>query len=356
MLAHFDKLGTTLRPVLKYQTTTAQEERFYSRGWQHAVARNLWELWSSADLLSEEDRIAVNNVEPFDEWEEFALFGCHYTLLVAHNKSIGERPQAQVSQTLPPTANNVQQPSRVVRANELDPEFGSSEIPKKAGNRRFAAPIVLRGQNNHPDLAGNFGGHGLKGRLDSTDVFSEKGEESLYSGGRVTKGPSSRLCHTVTELGDAGSLLVGGRTSPDNALADCWLFHKLSATWERVQDLPIPLYRHSAVSIDNDSVLVLGGKTDSKTIVTRSFLWNRKTGWLECDESVEDHNTTRPVVFGAVLLINRLYEEDYLCANERGGHLCGGITTDGVVSQRAIGWVLIRQNKVCCQPYDIFEH
>lgn len=324
MLAHFDKLGTKIRPCLAYSTTKLQEKRYRDAGWSSVRARNLWELWASDDFLTPEERIAVDAVEPFDEWEEFALFGCHYLLLVADTD--GTEPETPAPETK----------SRFP-SHKPEAKLHISDISKNNGIRRFAAPLSLRGPAGQPDAIGNFGGHGLNNRLDTINVFahssSDTSSNGLYFSTPITEGPSARMCHTLTNIGEAGALLVGGRSSPDRALADCWFYNKLANTWERVDDLPVPMYRHFAVRVEDSSVLVGMGKNDSKTIVSDCFVWSRQTGWKKCRVV---GNSEQPVVFGALALPLAVLE----CHNAQ-GILAGGITADGRVSQIAVRWRLL---------------
>lgn len=236
-----------------------------------------------------------------------------------------------------------------LREKILEVKVGYIENPKNTGIRRFAAPFSMRGLNGHSDLQGNFGGHGLNNRLDSIDVYQKTGDDGLFFQTPITSVPSSRMCHTITDLGDAGSLLVGGRASPDCALADCWLYSKLSSTWERVDDLPIPMYRHSAVALGGGHVLVTAGKQDTKTIIAESFIWSLQTGWKVCES---DWNipwgvlgVDYPSVFGALVTIDSLtptiqpgYEVMFH------GSMTGGITEDGRVSRFAWRWALKLRN------------
>ena len=98
MMKHFAKLGTPLRSVVEYPGQHAQTQRFRAAGFTHIDYNNLWELWSDSRFLSPSQRVALDHVEPFDEWEEFALFGSHYCLVVAHNREgplLAERPRSR---------------------------------------------------------------------------------------------------------------------------------------------------------------------------------------------------------------------------------------------------------------------
>lgn len=82
-MKHFHKLRTPLRSVLQYPQLDDQQIRFLNRQWTSVVVRSFWDLWIDDGFLPMEQRVALNVVEPFDEWEEFALFASHYFLLVA---------------------------------------------------------------------------------------------------------------------------------------------------------------------------------------------------------------------------------------------------------------------------------
>jgi tRNA wybutosine-synthesizing protein 4 len=223
-MAHFDKLQTPLRAVRRYPSTTAQCERFKHLGWPIVSACNLWELWGSSDFASISERQELDKIEPFDEWEEFALFGCHYFLLVADTISL-----LPVSQTLGPKLSMRENQSMVSGNTKgvLQFQLSYKDCPKAQGCNRFAAALPIRGQRRSRDAMGVFGGMGLITRINSVDVYTNYESSSfplhLRWGSTV---PSSRMCHTIIDIGDEGALLVGGRTSPDNALADCWFFHK----------------------------------------------------------------------------------------------------------------------------------
>lgn len=222
MLAHFDKLQTPLRAVEKYPSTTHQLERFRCLGWPNISVCSLWELWSSAPFASLSERKELDKIEPFDEWEEFALFGCHYFLLVADTVSVS-------SQTLGPKSRTRRDQSTFSESSEgvLQFQLSYEESPRAQGSNRFAAAMHISRQKSSQDAIAVFGGMGSTTRVNSLDVYTTDKEPSFpFRLDGASNVPSSRMCHTITDIGDEGALLVGGRTSPDNALADCWVFHK----------------------------------------------------------------------------------------------------------------------------------
>jgi tRNA wybutosine-synthesizing protein 4 len=327
MMAHFNKLQTPLGAIQKYPTKYAQEERFVSLGWAHASALNLWELWSSPDFISSGQRSSLDEVEPFDEWEEFALFGCHYFLLVADN-SVGPPQHIQAN------------PHRS-QGTQARSEIRYSQNCKSQGLRRFAAALPVRISGQTDDGFGVFAGMGKNTRTASCDIYTNHptldGQASSFI---MNGGPSSRVCHTITDLGETGSLLVGGRTSPDNALSDCWLYHKWINIWERIDDIPQARYRHSAIELGNGFALISPGRTSSRNTTADFFIWSRLFGWRRCNSASDD---APPATYGATFT---LFDSASPAACRK-GILAGGISKYGIVQEGIWLWeVLQHKSKV----------
>jgi tRNA wybutosine-synthesizing protein 4 len=239
MMAHFDKLQTPINAVQRYSTCIAQQQRFESLGWSKVAVRNLWELWSASEFLTSAERRVLEKIEPFDEWEEFALFGCHYFLLVADTGGSNvASPHFLANQGIEARTSTT-----INDGNYTDLQATFTQYPKLQGRRRFAAAMPLTGPDRSILRFGVFGGMGLVTRMNSYDEYTSDSIETQQTRGPLIN-PCSRMGHTITDIGNVGALLVGGRTSPDNALKDCWLYHKWLNTWEPVDDLLYPLYRY----------------------------------------------------------------------------------------------------------------
>lgn len=330
MMAHFDKLQTPLHAVQKYPTVLAQKQRFRDLGWSKVAVRNLWELWSAPDFLNPGERKALDHVEPFDEWEEFALFGCHYFCLVADTGTSTSPISVAIDKERGGTC------SSSYLATEAKLSISFAKYPKSQGRRRFAAAMPLAGPDRSLARFGTFGGMGLLTRMSSYDEYSSDQLESLRMN-LPAIAPSSRMCHTITDLDHAGALLVGGRTSPDNGLKDCWLYHKWLNVWERVDDLPQPLYRHRAVRIGLNHVLVSTGRIDSQTISSDFLIWSRQTGWVKCELGTGE--APRPNYGSVFFHADSELSEDCLSASKH-GIMSGGITEDGELQQETWRWAL----------------
>jgi tRNA wybutosine-synthesizing protein 4 len=275
MLSHFDKLQTPIQAVKHYPALHQQSSRFTHAGWSTIkLVRNMWDLWSDDAFTPSAVRRRLDGIEPFDEWEEFALFAGHYFLLVASNAetnhpsgtTIVDRFQEGTSET--GTIG-----TRPVVMTHHAPPAHSSWSP-----RRFGAAFALG-----RDTVVFHGGQGLQSRLASIDVLGRDVSETQIQP-CLAAPPQPRICHTITPIGPHAALLVGGRASPTNALADCWLVKH--GVWQQVHDLSPGRYRHSSVGVKNprddaeiEGVMVFGGKTSDGTVLDEWTLWTPSQGW-----------------------------------------------------------------------------
>ncbi|KAM0328356.1 hypothetical protein ACHAPQ_007149 [Fusarium lateritium] len=316
MLKHFNKLNTSLKSVDQYPTVESQRSRFEERGWKSVDVWDLWEAWNSEVFLNSSERAALDDIEPFDEWEEFVLFARHYIVLHASayhrgNKGAGQRGQAS-------------SPHKHVKAGMT--ATGSLGAPK----RRFGAPMKVSGPEGGQYLLHTLG-MGTNARLDSCDVYCLQESSSRFE--MPPAGPSARLCHTIIDLGHADVLLVGGRASPSKAFSDCWIFKQDSGSWEKTFDLPVPLFRHSALRLPGSSLaLVLGGKTGPSTLSPDYFVFHPVKGWLKCAVSGIVPNST----FGAFAIAS----SDVQNKGEFQGLLAGGIRHSGRINDQAYLWTV----------------
>ena len=312
MLKHFDKLQTPLKSIKKYPSLETQRSRFLNREWRSVDIQSLWSLWTDLRYLSEEQRISLDHVEPFDEWEEFALFASHYFLLVASNDK----------------ASKVEYGALVERngLSEAESSVGYEVIcspnPSQTGRRRYGASWSVS-----DEAFALHGGLGPQSRLTTSDLYATSDAEASEIFSKLP--PSfipARMCHTITQLDHDRFLLVGGRASPDCAMADCWL--SVKGAWSRCHDLPAGRYRHCATAVELESglggVLIYGGKDSQGHVLSDWHLWDQEHGWRQ----VEYENSSIEPVFGASLV--RL--------GSRYGAVFGGMTIGGVLSKQVRTW------------------
>ena len=295
------------------------------------LGRNLWELWNDECFLSAHQRLELKNVEAFDEWEEFALFSSHYFLLVANN---GSKSATSVSCF----CDNAKQHS----GDYLS--YSENYLPKvlpvaspmhlvhhiqEPKHRRYGAVSEV-----HEGVISHHGGQGRQSRLQSAEVFA-LGDVMPNANAFLPLVAEARTCHTITNLNNYDCLLVGGRTSPDRALADCW--YRRNGTWNRIENLPNPLYRHSACFVDRRSepcgVLIYGGRSLNGVTMNDWLIWQSKAGWrrLKC---VGDNLRPR---FGATITPS----------SSTSGVLLGGMSPDGTILQEVLEWSLVAKGSDC---------
>ncbi|EHK18658.1 uncharacterized protein TRIVIDRAFT_44191 [Trichoderma virens Gv29-8] len=273
MLSHFVKLGTPLRSVEQYPTVESQVRRFQDRGWPRVEIKDLWQAWSSEEFVTDSERIALDDVEPFDEWEEFILFARHYSILHAStscNESSSPQTSASAASESPKTfaGLRVEMIGRSIK-KPTKRRFGNSMILSNALGQRYALNLL---------------GMSLNSRESTYDIFSLDGQHQTTPQ-LPPSGPPARMCFTLTDLGDYGVMLVGGRTSPSCALSDCWLFERgVNPRWRVMPQLPVPLFRHSALRLGNSSLLLIfGGKKSSSQLSDEFFLFNpQRACWQSC--------------------------------------------------------------------------
>ncbi|KFG83237.1 Leucine carboxyl methyltransferase family [Metarhizium anisopliae] len=321
MLSHFDKLKTPPKSVSKYPTLAKQVSRFTGLGYTNINIWDLWEAWSSAKFVSSSERSALDNIEPFDEWEEFVLFGRHYFIL--HASATHQQEKIPFS----PKYNH-KEPC------EKESIFPVSMVKHdvQTSKRRFGDILAITDPTGAA-YAVHIMGLGTAGREESHDIYSLDGKMDMPI--VPIAGPPPRMCHSITDLGDYGMLLVGGRTSPANTLSDCWVLHKGPlCKWVPTSSLPIPLFRHAAIRLRGSSLaLIVGGKTGPSAISEDCYVFHATKGWSKCAILGEAPGP----LFGAVLCNSpaRLASGGIFT-----GLLAGGIGQDGLISSKKYRWKL----------------
>ncbi|KAF9870544.1 putative leucine carboxyl methyltransferase [Colletotrichum karsti] len=328
MLKHFNKLNTPIKSVHRYPTVSSQEDRFATLGWPKVESWTLWEAWADELFMTSMERKALDAVEPFDEWEEFALFASHYVVILGSTQ--GRQEHAHLSLK-----------SEDSGIKSYQTPMSLSAYDSSRGRRRFGAAMLV----DKPDgqtIVSHVLGQGPNGRLNSEDSYQISSHRSPSSAPR--NGPSGRVCHTLTDLGNVGVLLVGGRTSPSTAFQDCWLRRKVFNTWERVQDLPLSLFRHSVTRLGTSFLaLLVGGRSNHPQTSASCLLFDPSRGWTPCSTQ-----SAPPALCGAILT----------CIGSSGfgkyeGILAGGLLADGLVNQDTYIWSLDTSGP---EPLIIFEN
>lgn len=244
MLKHFRKNSSPLQSVLEYRTIESQMKRFNKLGFPYVNAGDMSQLWQS---VSSEMRLRIEAIEPFDELEEFQLFCHHYIICHAVNYTSFE------------FKNNYK-----FMESTLTPSLEYAEVQFEKVNspisRKFGSSIIDVSHN--ANLVIYTGGSNPSRVNETICIDSMNGEHEIL---KTIINPPARMSHTCTMLRNKRSfVLIGGRKGPNDGLLDTWFFDCDSLLWKRGPDLPEPRYRHSSCILEDDKILVCGGKSSGK--------------------------------------------------------------------------------------------
>lgn len=332
MVNHFMKLGTPLRSIFKYPHDRHQIQRFSNSGFPQTDYHNLWELWADARFLSPSQRMDLDHVEPFDDWEEFALYASHYCLVVAHNRGYPVLPDPIESRR-----NSISSDTSDISARTSSPYNPDAQL---LAVRYFPEPGDLC-QRHHgstypvhdQDAIAIFGGAGPKSCLSSSAVCRPRhlnDEPPVILPSEV----GARCCHVLTAMNNGDNILVGGRLSPTQPRKDCWL--QKGDTWYRIHDLPEPRYRHRVVGVTLPNnvygAICFGGKTGPCKVAIDALLWEPSKGWRVLRIIGRDPKPR----FGP----------NFMRLGFNHGLLFGGMRQDGVICQGFWRWRLVIHDNV----------
>lgn len=203
MVKHFESLNSALRSVSVYPRLQDQEQRFIQKGWQRCRVLDMNRF--SMSCVPESEKLRIDSLEPFDEFEELHLKCSHYFILVASRGDLAETPALRpvsvvedITVLPPPTSSGAVLTSLV--------------SPAVLGLRRFGHRSCLV-SSRFVMTTGGFGeGNGKHQRLRDIHLLLQKqdGWRTEVAVGQW----DGRLLHSLTPLTSGGFLVLGGRFSP----------------------------------------------------------------------------------------------------------------------------------------------
>ncbi|OAL25807.1 hypothetical protein AYO20_10362 [Fonsecaea nubica] len=334
MTDHYTGLGTPLKSIFQYPDDRSQIQRFSNASFTQIDYQSLWELWADPRFLSPSQRMELDHVEPFDDWEEFALWASHYCLVIAQNGGHPVLPGKLIKSR----ANSVSSEASDISARTSSPCNPDSEHfayryyndPGELCQRHHGSAYPIPDQ----DAVAIFGGAGSKSCLSTSAVCRPR---HLNDETPIVLPPEvgARCCHVITALNNGDNILVGGRLSPTQPLKDCWL--QKGNIWYRIHDLPEGRYRHRLAPVtlpDNVfGAICFGGKVNPTKVATDVLLWEPNKGWRELR------------LFGKEP--KPRFGPNFICLGFNHGLLFGGMRQDGVICQGIWRWrLVIRDNAV----------
>ncbi|XP_071966222.1 tRNA wybutosine-synthesizing protein 4-like [Antedon mediterranea] len=270
MCSHFKKIGSPLKSIERYPTPEHHKQRYCTLGWASSVCIDMNELY--CNILSLEEKNRIEDLELFDEYEEFHAKCSHYMICCAFNGSCQElKSQIKSENSL----------SNKEEVNYETPSIPSSIYPctpegavKRYGHTSSfvdATKIVI---------SGGFGvtssGHTKVSQVHVLDTESRNLTEIECEDADAI---DCRMHHTLTRLTDNQLLIFGGRKSPAKPLNNSCLFSILpdgkrySCKPLQCSVEPEARWRHSSTLMNisgSKQVVVYGGKS---TKIVFGDLW-----------------------------------------------------------------------------------
>ncbi|TKS67878.1 tRNA wybutosine-synthesizing protein 4 [Collichthys lucidus] len=282
MQDHFLKLNSTLHALRQYPDTAAQRHRFLDKGWEQCVCLDMNVFYLG--LVPEEERCRVENLEPFDEYEEWHQKCSHYFILTASRGSL----MAQALLTHAPVS-----PVPSICPSWSHTALNVQTVPVCIEGLGMATALVRPG---HVLLTGGCS-RGGRGEMTRILLRGQEGWRSVSVEPSVDLGV--RLYHTVTSLPRGGVVVYGGRSSPLNPIRSLFIVTLEPGSSEGRQDTlklcveemvctgdpPPARWRHTAAVVSHsgkDFLFVFGGKNETEAALGDGyFLCQDQQHWTE---------------------------------------------------------------------------
>ncbi|XP_015336236.1 tRNA wybutosine-synthesizing protein 4 [Marmota marmota marmota] len=211
MLQHFQQLNSPLHGLDSFPDVEAQRCRFLQAGWTACSAMDMNEFYHC--FLPAEERWRIENLEPFDEFEEWHLKCAHYFVLAASRGDTLPQtlvfPPAEVFPRVDPAS-----PSGVLDARIVTSDNQGSTLKTFGHASVLLSPGIILS-------AGGFGEQERRHcRVNKFHLLS-RNSDSEWKGFHIDSWGTGtqwdgRLYHTMTRLSDTQVLVLGGRLSPVN--------------------------------------------------------------------------------------------------------------------------------------------
>ncbi|XP_075388293.1 tRNA wybutosine-synthesizing protein 4 [Tenrec ecaudatus] len=292
MLQHFRQLNSPLHGLDSFPDVEAQRRRFLQAGWTACRAMDMNAFYRC--FLPPEERQRIENLEPFDEFEEWHLKCAHYFILVASKGATPSQilgfPPTEVFPWADPASPSGVFPARVTMSDSQGPNL------KRYGHAStLLSPSVILS-------AGGFGEQeGQHCRVSKFHLLVRYGDFGWKSSQIGSWGPGpkwdGRLYHTLTRLSDTEVLVLGGRLSPVTPalgiLRLCFYKREDNGTEDQKvtvtkagpeEDSILSRWRHSTteVSYQNQKYLfVYGGRSVTESVLSDwHFLHVETMAWV----------------------------------------------------------------------------
>lgn len=291
MQQHFQQLNSPLHGLDRFPDVESQQHRFLQAGWTACRAMDMNEFYRC--FLPAEERRRMENLEPFDEFEEWHLKCAHYFILAASKGDTLSQTLVLSSPELFPRVDPAA-PSGILLASVVTSDSQSPNFKRYGHASVLLSPGILS--------AGGFGEQeGRHCRMSKFHLLSRycdlewKGKQ-IGSWGTEAQW-DGRLYHTMTRLSDTQVLVLGGRLSPVTPALGILQLRFCKSEDDSTEDLNVMVtkaspeedstlscWRHSTteVSYENQKYLfVYGGRSVVKPVLSDwHFLHVESMTWV----------------------------------------------------------------------------
>lgn len=280
MQEHFRKLNSTLYAVQQYPDIEAQRRRFLDKGWEQCVCLDMNCFYLG--LVPETERLNIEELEPFDEYEEWHQKCSHYFILTASQGALTAK--ALLLHSVSPLTTR-------------SPSFGPISLTVRP------IPVTTEGigmasTSLSPNVVLLTGGSNKGGREAQIGMLLRNNESWKYIR-VVTSDFSVCMYHTASAISKRGALVLGGRASPLNPVKSISKLTFDPCTFDlEGQDHvklcvehvvcdgnpPEPRWRHTTTMVTHkgkELLFVFGGKNGSQIYGDGSFLDMDQNLWTE---------------------------------------------------------------------------
>lgn len=285
MRSHFNQVGCSLKSITKYPDEDSQCERFKKLGWPECYTLSMYNLFSS---FSSQEKIRIQQLEMFDEYEMWHEKCHHYALICASQGILSMCFHSLMVQN-----SVVKDVSHTVMKNKINwKSFMTDEVVQRFGHQVIlVSPFTFF-------ISGGFGSvkknHQRLGDITLYHLSSKKCITIALGDMKYLMG--KRIFHTMTKLSSSSVVIIGGRSSPKKGFEDilvlrncCFteannvLFEKYCLGPElEIQNfqMPDPTWRHSASLINiggTDCIFVFGGCSQNYLATNNAYILNTES-------------------------------------------------------------------------------
>ncbi|XP_046569910.1 LOW QUALITY PROTEIN: tRNA wybutosine-synthesizing protein 4-like [Haliotis rubra] len=212
MQKHYKVIGSPLKCINAFPTLQSQVDRFVSLGWNWCEAYDMNQFYK--DLVGQKEKVYINSLEPFDEYEEMHLKCSHYFVLCAYSTPrVGLLQENRIMQVSADDSYSKSKPENV-------PELVKVLPPKEDSNAETSSIKRFSHTSSRVDehFIATVGGFGEQdGRHQRISEVKMTNVETLNGYSIKTNNETlemARMHHSLDVLEDGTLVLFGGRISP----------------------------------------------------------------------------------------------------------------------------------------------